>query len=314
MKQFKILSLALFFMVGSIHLSAQSDDDATGLLGDNFSLEGALDLFKNASSMENFEELLNKEDKNVNNLDLNDDGEIDYIRVEDHMEGDVHAIILQALISEDESQDIAVIEVEKTGNETATLQIVGDEDLYGEDIYVEPFEEEAISNGKGGPSSDYKVSRIVVNVWGWPSVRFVYRPNYVVYRSPFRWRVYPRAWRPWRPLTWHVYHGKRHHYHHHYRHVKTHRVVKARKIYTPKRKSSKVVVKKSKTVTKVRTNKKGNTVVKSKTKTTKVKKNKNGTVKGKKTTKTKKVKKGKKGTKGKKVTKTKKVKKKKSGN
>lgn len=294
-------------MALNTQIIAQSDDEGTGLLGDNFSLEGALDVFKSATSMENFEELLNKEDKAVNNLDLNDDGDIDYIRVEDHVEGDVHAIILQAVISEDESQDIAVIEIEKTGPESATLQIVGDEYLYGEDVYVEPFEEVASSDGKGGPSADYTMSRIIVNVWVWPSVRFIYRPNYVVYRSPFRWRVYPRAWRPWRPLTWNVYHGRRYHYHGHYRHVTTHRVVKARKIYTPKRRSSKVVVKKSKTVTKVGKNKKGNTVVKKSTKTTKVKKGKNGKVTGKKTTKTKKVKKGKK---GKKVTKTKKVKKK----
>jgi len=309
MKQFKILSLALFFMIGSMNLAAQSDEDATGLLGDNFSLEGALDVFKNASDLEEFEAQLNNEDKSVNNLDLNDDGEIDYIRVEDHMEDDVHAIVLQALISDGESQDIAVIEIERTGEESATLQIVGDEYLYGEDVYVEAFEEEATSDGRG-PSAEYKINRIIVNVWLWPSVRFVYRPNYVVYRSPFRWGVYPRAWRPWRPLTWSVYHGRRFHYHRNYRVVKTHRIVKARKIYTPKRRSSTVVVKKSKTV--VRTNKRGNTVVNRKTKTTKVKKNKNGTVKAKQTKKTTKVKKGKKG--GVKKTKTTKVRKKKKGN
>ena len=306
MKQFKILSLALFFMVGTFHLSAQSEEDATGLLGDNFSLEGALEVFKNASSMEDFEAQLNNKDKSVNNLDLNDDGDIDYIRVEDNMEGDVHAIVLQALISEDESQDIAVIEIEKTGDESATLQIVGDEDLYGEDHFVEPFAEEGSSTNRG-PSPEYRISRIVVNVWLWPSVRFIYRPNYVVYRSPFRWRVYPRAWRPWRPFSWTVYHGNRFHYNRHYRVTRTHRVVSARKIYTPRRKSSTVVVKKSKTV-KVRSTKSGRTVAKSKTTTTKVKKNKNGTVKAQKSTKKTKVKKGKKGTV--KKTKTKKVKKK----
>ena len=51
--------------------------------GDNFSLEGALELFKQAESPEHFEELLNKEDHQVNNLDLNEDGDIDYIRVID---------------------------------------------------------------------------------------------------------------------------------------------------------------------------------------------------------------------------------------
>lgn len=309
MKHLKIYSLALFFIVGIIHMSAQSDEDGSGMLGDNFSLEGALDVFKNATTIEEFEELLNSEEKSVNNLDLNDDGEIDYIRVEDNMDGNVHAIVLQAVISENESQDIAVIEIEKTGAESATLQIVGDEYLYGEDTYVEPFEEEASSNGRGGPSAEYKITRIVINVWAWPTVRHVYRPNYVVYRSPYRWRNYPRIWKPWRPLTWNVYHGRRRHYNVHYHRVNTHRVVRARNIYTPRRKSASVVVRKSKSVTRVRTNRNGNTVVKKTTKTTKVKNGKNGKVKATKTTK---VKKGKNG----KVTNKRKtkVKRKKSGN
>lgn len=310
MKQLKNISLLVFFLVGFLHLSAQTDEDRTGRLGDNFSLEGALDVFKNATSMEEFETQLNNEAKSINNLDLNDDGNIDYIRVEDHMDGDVHAIVLQAVISEDESQDIAVIEIEKTGNESATLQIVGDVELYGDSVYVEAFEEEATSDGKGGPSADYKVNRIIVNVWLWPSVRNVYRPNYVVYRSPYRWSVYPKVWKPWKPIAWNVYHGKRYHYHRHYRHVNTHRVVKARKIYTPKRRSSKVVVKKSRTTTRVRRNNNRNTVTKRTTKTTKVQRN-NGSVAGKKTVNKTKVTKNKNGTRGSKV--TRKVKKK-SGN
>ena len=292
--------LIIFYLVINLfsinnQLSAQAE--STGLLGDNFSLEGALDVFKNASSLEDFEKQLNNQDSDVNNLDLNDDGDVDYIRVEEHMEGEVHAIILQALISEEESQDIAVIEVEKTGKESATLQIVGDDYLYGDDYFIEPFDEVATSDGDGGPSADYIVSRIIVNVWLWPSVRHIYRPNYVVYRSPFRWRVYPNVWRPWRPLTWSVYHGNRLRYNHHYHTVKTHRIVRARKIYTPKRKSSSVVVKKSKTVTRVRKTNNGKTGVSKSKKTTTVKKNKNGKVKAKKTKTTTKGKKNKKVTK-----------------
>src|SRR5690606_33363692 len=46
--------------------------------GDNFSLEGALELFKKSSSPEEFEKMLNTPDTKVNNLDLNGDGYIDY--------------------------------------------------------------------------------------------------------------------------------------------------------------------------------------------------------------------------------------------
>ena len=84
--------------------------------GDHFSLEGALELFKKSSSPEEFEKMLNSPDSKVNNLDLNGDGYIDYIRVLDRYEGNVHAFILQAVISERESHDIAVIELEKLSN------------------------------------------------------------------------------------------------------------------------------------------------------------------------------------------------------
>ena len=95
--------------------------DTTGLPGDNFSLQGALEMFKKAGSPEEFEKLINKEDNNVNNLDINGDGETDYIRVVDKMDKDLHAFILQVPVSETESQDIAVIEMEKTGDTTVVV-------------------------------------------------------------------------------------------------------------------------------------------------------------------------------------------------
>ena len=67
----------------------------------------------------------------MNNLDLNGDGYIDYIRVHDRYEGNVHAFIIQAVVSERETQDVAVIELEKLSNGKAVLQIIGDEDVYG---------------------------------------------------------------------------------------------------------------------------------------------------------------------------------------
>ena len=96
--------------------------------------------------METFEKLLNAENNNVNNLDLNGDGQIDYVKVIDRNSNGVHAFILQVPVSETENQDIAVIELEKTGEESAQLQIVGDEDIFGEEIIVEPEgKEEAAS-------------------------------------------------------------------------------------------------------------------------------------------------------------------------
>src|SRR5690606_5212214 len=93
--------------------------DSTGLPGDHFSLDGALELFKNAESPEAFEKALNTENNYVNNLDLNHDGDIDYVRVIDHSEEDAHALVLQAIVAKEEFHDIAVIEIEKPSDAEA---------------------------------------------------------------------------------------------------------------------------------------------------------------------------------------------------
>ncbi|MEL6863078.1 MAG: hypothetical protein AAFP19_01610 [Bacteroidota bacterium] len=270
--------LSLFFLAFAFVLNAQesvSQADSTGLPGDHFSLEGALELFKKAESPEDFEKLLNQEDNYVNNLDLNEDGAIDYIRVIDNMDGEVHALVLQVPFSEEESQDIAVIEIEKQSENEAILQIVGDVDIYGEQVIVEPFEEQGQSEGKG-PSAEWEIVRIVVNVWAWPSVRFIYGPRYRLYVSPYRWGVYPRWWNPWRPHPWRWHYSRRAFYRPRYRVVTTHRVVRAHRVYTPVRRTTRVVH--TRTTTRVAVNRKSNAAVR-KTNTTAVKrKTPNGTV------------------------------------
>ncbi len=95
-------------------------------------------MFQNSSSPEDFEKAINTEGNHVNNLDLDGDGDIDYVRVVGKMDKDFHVFVLQVSVSATENQDIAVIEIEKTGTETAIIQIIGDEDIYGEQVIVEP--------------------------------------------------------------------------------------------------------------------------------------------------------------------------------
>jgi hypothetical protein len=235
-------------------------EDSTGLPGDHFSLQGALDLFKKAQSMEDFEKMLNSEDNSVNNLDLNQDGEIDYLKIEDHLKKDAHAIVIQAIINEKESQDVAVIELEKNGEASAILQIIGDEDLYGEATIVEPFEEDESGDKEKnhGPNVfEPQLIRVVVNVWPWSIVRFAYAPNYVRWVSPWRWRHYPVWWRPWRPHPLYRIYPMRVHYYRGIHIVPTRRVARAHAVYTPVRRSSVTVTRThSKSVTTYRANKK----------------------------------------------------------
>jgi hypothetical protein len=230
----KIISSITFALLTIGSIAQKNQPDSTGLGGDNFSLQGALDLFSKANSLEEFETALNSLSNHVNNLDLNDDGEVDYVRVIDNMQDDAHAFVLQVPVDEKESQDVAVITLEKTGEASAQIQIVGDEELYGEGIYVEPAEEKAVG-GKGGPSPALDTRPIVLNVWLWPSVQFVYVRTYRPWVSPYRWRAYPMGWKPWKPYGWRAHWGHCKHYNVHYHVVNIRRCHKAHGVYASRR-------------------------------------------------------------------------------
>ena len=239
----KGLFSALLLMTGMcVATSAQAQtSDSLGLPGDNLDLYGVLDLFKKSESPEEFEKKLNSSETKLNNLDLNGDGETDYIRVIDRTESDLHALVLQIPINEDESQDVAVIEIEKKEDGTAHLQIVGDEELYGKNYIIEPADEgNRTLSTTTSPAQPSNVSKeknslqhppVIVNVWAWPSVRYVYAPVYAPWVSPWRWRYYPPYWRPWRPVYWAVYHPHWHPYRVYYRRDYNYRIVRAHDMY-----------------------------------------------------------------------------------
>jgi hypothetical protein len=227
-----MLSVLAVTSCGWITSSAQMVD--AEVPGDHFSLEGALELFKKSESPEQFESLLNSPDSKVNNLDLNGDGYIDYIRVIDRQDRNVHVFILQALVSESQSQDVAVIELEKLANGKAVLQIIGDEDIYGVETIIEPTREVRTYAGA-------MTTRTVVNVWSWPVVYHVYSPYYTVWHSPWGWYSRPMWWAPWRPVVFVHYYDYWHPYRSYYSGCHSHRIAYAHEIYYPHRATSIVV-------------------------------------------------------------------------
>jgi hypothetical protein len=232
MKNIKIslLMLAGIFTFGTVSLA--EDTDSLGVIGDNFDLYAVLDAFKNAETVEAFEQNLNDPTTNLNNLDLDEDGEVDYIQVIDNAEGDAHALILRVALSETEFQDVAVVELEKTKENTANVQIVGDEEIYGADYIVEPVEINKSTERLMTPNL------IIINVWGWRCVRHIYGPKYVRWVSPWGWRNHPKWWRPWKPVKWRTYHGHHRHHRRHYHVVHVHHVKNAHGIYHKNRRTS----------------------------------------------------------------------------
>ncbi|MBN2103496.1 hypothetical protein JW835_05585 [bacterium] len=168
-----ILCGTFIFAEDSTTVTAISDSS------EGLDLQAVSELFKESESLEAFEKSLNDPEVGINNLDLDENGEVDYIRVLEEVNEDAHIIILQASLGEDEYQDVAVIEVEKDGDDY-TMQVVGNEDIYGPDYYIMPS---------------------VVHVKTWPIIAFITRPGYKPYRSVYRFGVYPKWWKPFHPVA-----------------------------------------------------------------------------------------------------------------
>ncbi len=235
MKNLKIIHL-LFLLPFVSSLTYASESDSLNEIGDNLDLFSVLETFKNSNSIKIFEEKLNSKDEKLNNLDLNEDGIVDYIQVIDTKENSSHAIILKIDLDENESQDIAVIEIEQKSTESVSIQIVGDIDIYGNDYLIEPIIEDSKTE------SFLKVHTILyVNVWHWNSIRYLYAPSYVVWRSPYKWKHYPTNWKTWRPYNRYTYYNFHKHNHKHYHIVNHHQSTHSHALYQKHRTHCKAI-------------------------------------------------------------------------
>ncbi len=262
----KTLKVVVFTMIVSTSLNTQAKNelvsqatgdfiqtnrDTKGLAGDNLDLSSVLNIFKQSKNVEEFEKNLNAADTKVNNLDLNQDGQVDYIRVIESGNDSLHNLVLQVPISQSESQDVAVIQLLKKNDKTVHVQIVGDETLYGknyiiepqnnnnqaqlksankptqaqqinsnsDDIYYQPttpppYSDANVNSGYNSNNfvinNDYNNQQpySYINVWGWPSVSYMFSPSYSYYVSPWYWGYYPRWWNPWSPFGPYAYHQR----------------------------------------------------------------------------------------------------------
>ncbi len=223
MKNLLLMILSALMLWTGNQAIAQAEEEKLDLPGDNLNLYAVLKLFQESETLEGFERKLNEENSEINNLDLNGDNQIDYIRVEDNVEGNLHTISLKVAVSETEDQDVAAFYVEKKDDGEIWIQLVGDEDLYGKDYIIEPNSQSGTVSETPNPGytgnrevQQAAVQQNVTYVSNWPVIQFIFVPRYVIWRSPWRWHYYPSYWRPWRPRYWHYYYGYHYHWHYYY--------------------------------------------------------------------------------------------------
>lgn len=171
------LSCTLMMAQDKTTVSATNED-----FSEHLDLEAVASVFGDSKDLEDFEYKLNDPKTKISNLDLNDDNEVDYLRVVETTEKDTHLIAIQAVIGDGLYQDVATVEVEKDDKGVTQVQVVGDVYVYGTNYIIEPV----------------YVHRPVIYTWLW-------RPFYKPYRSVFYWGVYPRHFKYWRPLRRNVY-------------------------------------------------------------------------------------------------------------
>jgi hypothetical protein len=176
---------------------SKTDTASLGLAGDNLDLYAVLDLFLKSKTIEDFEKSLNEQKSGINNLDLDLDKKVDFIKVVTKKEGEDYTFILQDAVSKTETQDVAVILVNRDKNKKINVQIVGDEDLYGKDYVIEPKTSPtpAVTANPAyagpEPAKDVPVSTTTVVVQSAPIVQYVYSPAYVPYYPPYHYGYYP---------------------------------------------------------------------------------------------------------------------------
>ena len=177
-------------------------------ISQNLDLKTVATLFGQAKDLEQFEQMLNNPDSAFSNLDLNGDGEVDYLRVIETADNNRHLVVIQAVLAKDIYQDVASIFVEKDEKNQVTVQVVGDEYIYGANYIIEPV----------------YIYRPYIYDWFWG-------PSWVCWHSPYYWGYWPSWWHPfycvdpflyWDHCYWLHYHypicsyRTGHHHHPHY--------------------------------------------------------------------------------------------------
>jgi hypothetical protein len=152
-------------------------------ISDNLDLEAVASIFGDSENLEDFERRLNDPETRISNLDLNQDGYIDYLRVLENTSDRNSVVIIQAVLDQDVYQDVATIEIEKSSNYNHRIQIVGNDYIYGSNYIIEPV--------------FVHTPLIFSFFWG---------PRYSPWHSPYYWDYYPGWYSYYRPCSPFKYH------------------------------------------------------------------------------------------------------------
>ncbi len=146
--------------------------------GQGLDLQALIGLTKQAKDAESLERLLNQPGS-INNLDLDEDGQVDYIRVQEYGGGNTKNFSFVALLRDGQEQEVANLVIEQMpGQPEATVQVQGHPAVYGPNVYY---------------SAVLPIATVLFLAWA-------LAPRPALYVSPYGFGAFPAYYRPYAPV------------------------------------------------------------------------------------------------------------------
>ena len=139
-------------------------------------LQAVAAAFAESHNVQEFERILNSSSYMINNLDLNGDGFIDYLRVIEMHQGYYHTFLIQACLAANVFQDVATLVAERMPDRLY-VEVIGDPYLYGYNYIVRPT---------------FVVRPPLWDVFG--------RPTYAAWNSPYYYGYWPNYYHQPKPV------------------------------------------------------------------------------------------------------------------
>ena len=152
-------------------------------LGDNLDLKALGELVRTSRDATSIEKQLNSPGS-INNIDLNGDGNVDYIKVTEYPAGpNTQGFSFTVDLTDTEKQEIATIEISQNpATSQATMNINGNQNVYGAGYNY---------------SSNYSFTDLLI-------MSYLFHPHHY-YCSPYRYGYYPSYWHSYRGISYNSY-------------------------------------------------------------------------------------------------------------
>ena len=154
-------------------------------IGENLNLQAVGEIIRHSSNPQEIEKKLNEPD-GVNNLDLDGDGKIDYLKVTEYGKGSEHGYSICAVLKDGEPE-VANVVINTLPNQQAQMSLNGNPTYYG--------------NQNNTYQSSFNATDFLLLAW-------LMQPHYSYYHSPYHYGYYGYGYGPRPIVSYHSYYAR----------------------------------------------------------------------------------------------------------